>query len=90
MTENFEVRPWGTWQVLDTGDGWKVKRIDVLPGQRLSYQTHEFRAEHWVVVSGTATCTIDGRDRRRRARVSSSSSRSGPRTGSPTPTTRIS
>ena len=60
MTENFEVRPWGTWQVLDSGEGWKVKRIEVRPGHRLSYQTHEFRAEHWVVVSGTATCTIDG------------------------------
>ena len=60
MTQNFEVRPWGSWQVLDTGEGWKAKRIDVLPGQRLSYQTHEFRAEHWVVVSGTATCIIEG------------------------------
>ena len=61
MTENFEVRPWGTWQVLDSGEGWKVKRIEVRPGHRLSYQTHEFRAEHWVVVSGTA----DLRHRRR-------------------------
>ena len=46
--------------MLDSGDGWKVKRIEVRPGHRLSYQTHEFRAEHWVVVSGTATC-IDRR-----------------------------
>ena len=61
MTQDFEVRPWGTWQVLDSGDGWKVKRIEVRPGHRLSYQTHEFRAEHWVVVAGVATCTIDGR-----------------------------
>jgi len=61
MTKDFEVRPWGTWQVLDTGDGWKVKRIEVRPGHRLSYQTHAQRAEHWVVVAGTATCTIDGR-----------------------------
>jgi len=59
MTESFEVRPWGTWQVLDSGDGWKVKRIEVRPGHRLSYQTHELREEHWFVVSGTATCLVD-------------------------------
>ena len=62
MTQDFEVRPWGTWQVLDSGDGWKVKRIEVKPGHRLSYQTHAHRAEHWVVVAGVATCTIDGRN----------------------------
>jgi mannose-6-phosphate isomerase-like protein (cupin superfamily) len=56
----FENRPWGSWQVLDEGDGFKVKRIDVNPHSRLSYQTHEHRAEHWVVVSGKATCLIDG------------------------------
>ena len=61
MTQDFEVRPWGTWQVLDSAEGWKVKRIEVRPGHRLSYQTHEFRAEHWVVVAGVATCTIDDR-----------------------------
>jgi mannose-6-phosphate isomerase-like protein (cupin superfamily) len=46
--------------VLDEGRGYKVKRIQVHPGQRLSYQTHEHRAEHWTVVQGTATCTLDG------------------------------
>ena len=54
-----ENRPWGSWHVLEEGDGYKVKRIVVDPGCRLSYQRHELRAEHWVVVSGTATCTID-------------------------------
>lgn len=53
-------RPWGSWQVLDAGDGYKVKRIVVRPGRRLSYQTHEHRSEHWLVVSGVATCTLDG------------------------------
>ncbi|QIG43359.1 cupin domain-containing protein [Nocardioides anomalus] len=51
-------RPWGSWHVLDEGDGYKVKRIQVDPDRRLSYQTHQFRAEHWFVVSGTATCVI--------------------------------
>ncbi|MCY7394811.1 MAG: phosphomannose isomerase type II C-terminal cupin domain [Nocardioides sp.] len=62
MTGEFENRPWGAWFVLDEGEGYKVKRIEVLPGQRLSYQTHEHRAEHWVVVSGTATCVVDGEE----------------------------
>ena len=42
------------------GAGYKVKRIEVLPHQRLSYQTHAHRAEHWVVVSGKATCVLEG------------------------------
>jgi mannose-6-phosphate isomerase len=55
-----EQRPWGAWYVLDEGPGYKVKRIEVRPGSRLSYQTHERRSEHWTVVQGTATCTLDG------------------------------
>jgi mannose-6-phosphate isomerase-like protein (cupin superfamily) len=47
--------------VLDVGEGYKVKRIHVAPGARLSYQTHEHRSEHWVVVSGEATCVIEGK-----------------------------
>ena len=54
-------RPWGSWHVLDAGQGYKVKRIEVQPGHRLSYQTHEHRSEHWLVVSGVATCVVDGR-----------------------------
>jgi mannose-6-phosphate isomerase-like protein (cupin superfamily) len=58
----FERRPWGTFTVLDEGDNYKVKRIEVLPGKRLSYQRHSHRAEHWVVVQGTARVTLDGRE----------------------------
>jgi mannose-6-phosphate isomerase len=47
-----DQRPWGAWYALDRGDGYQVKRIVVNPGQRLSYQTHRRRAEHWVVVDG--------------------------------------
>lgn len=54
-----EQRPWGAWHVLDQGAGYKVKRIEVRPGHRLSYQFHEQRSEHWTVVRGTATCTLD-------------------------------
>lgn len=58
----FDRRPWGTYEVLDEGDTFKVKRIEVLPGKRLSYQKHSQRAEHWVVVEGTAKVTLDGRE----------------------------
>ena len=56
----FDRRPWGTFTVLDEADGFKVKRIEVLPGKRLSYQQHAQRAEHWFVVEGTAKVTLDG------------------------------
>lgn len=58
----FDRRPWGTFTVLDEGDDFKVKRIEVLPGKRLSYQKHAQRAEHWFVVQGTAKVTLDDRD----------------------------
>ena len=58
----FDRRPWGTFTVLDEGEGYKVKRIEVLAGKRLSYQRHARRAEHWVVVAGAARVTLDGRD----------------------------
>lgn len=58
----FDRRPWGTFTVLDEGDNFKVKRIEVLSGKRLSYQKHSQRAEHWVVVQGTAKVTLDDRD----------------------------
>src|SRR5215213_11561948 len=58
----FDRRPWGTYTVLEEGTTFKVKRIEVLPGKRLSYQKHSQRAEHWVVVEGTAKVTLDGRD----------------------------
>jgi len=55
----FDERPWGNYMVLDEADGFKVKRIEVLPGKRLSYQKHAQRAEHWFVVAGTAKVTLD-------------------------------
>lgn len=48
------VRPWGRWRVLDEGAGYKVKMLEVLPGQRLSLQYHRYRSEHWVVAAGRA------------------------------------
>ncbi|WAP68997.1 mannose-1-phosphate guanylyltransferase/mannose-6-phosphate isomerase [Jiella pelagia] len=53
-------RPWGWYQRIDIGDRFQVKHICVKPGGRLSLQRHHHRAEHWVVVHGTAEVTIDG------------------------------
>jgi mannose-1-phosphate guanylyltransferase/mannose-6-phosphate isomerase len=50
-------RPWGYYESIDTGERFQVKRIMVKPGEALSLQLHRHRAEHWVVVSGTATVT---------------------------------
>jgi mannose-1-phosphate guanylyltransferase/mannose-6-phosphate isomerase len=53
-------RPWGSYTVLEEGPGFKIKRIDVAPGGRLSLQRHQHRSEHWVVIEGAATVTSDG------------------------------
>ncbi|NJK35928.1 MAG: cupin domain-containing protein [Oscillatoriales cyanobacterium SM2_2_1] len=50
-------RPWGSFTVLEEGKGYKIKRIEVRPGHRLSLQMHHHRSEHWIVVSGTAKVT---------------------------------
>lgn len=55
-----EERPWGAFFVLADLPNTKVKIIRVKPGERLSYQSHEQRAEHWIVTSGVAEVTING------------------------------
>ena len=62
MSATSDERPWGNYTVLDDAADHKVKRIVVTPGKRLSYQTHAQRAEHWFVVRGTGTVTLDGTD----------------------------
>ena len=57
-TSHEVCRPWGSYRNLSRGSGWKVKRIMVKPGGRLSLQTHAKRAETWVVASGEALVTI--------------------------------
>ena len=54
-------RPWGWYQRIDIGDRFQVKRIMVHPGEKLSLQKHHHRAEHWIVVKGTAEVTVDER-----------------------------
>jgi mannose-6-phosphate isomerase len=59
-----DERPWGRYEVLEDASTHKVKRIEVLPGRRLSYQRHVHRAEHWFVVRGSGEVTLDGVTRR--------------------------
>ena len=54
-------RPWGWYRIIDEGENYKVKNIEVKPGCKLSLQMHHHRAEHWVVVSGTAVVTLDNK-----------------------------
>ena len=77
-------RPWGYYDSIDRGERFQVKRIVVRPGGTLSLQKHHHRAEHWVVVRGTAEVTDRiGRQSRARERVRSTF-RSAPSTASPT------
>jgi mannose-1-phosphate guanylyltransferase/mannose-6-phosphate isomerase len=56
-------RPWGYYESIDAGDRFQVKRIVVSPGGMLSLQKHKHRAEHWVIVRGTAEVTLDDKTR---------------------------
>ncbi len=56
------ARPWGRFFILDERETHKVKRIEVLPGSRLSYQMHRQRAEHWFIVCGRAKVTLNGKE----------------------------
>ncbi len=55
----ISIKPWGSYCVLDQKNNYKVKRIDVNPHEALSLQLHYHRSEHWIIVSGIATITID-------------------------------
>jgi len=56
------ARPWGTYKILTETDRYKIKKITIEPGKRLSLQYHHHRTEHWIVVQGTALVTLDGKE----------------------------
>jgi mannose-6-phosphate isomerase len=60
MTAEHDERPWGDYTVLDEAPDYKVKRITVIAGKRLSYQRHARREEHWLVVHGAGRVTLEG------------------------------
>tara|TARA_B100001250_G_C19087513_1_gene481174 strand:+ start:62 stop:406 length:345 start_codon:yes stop_codon:yes gene_type:complete len=57
-----EERPWGWHEVIDQGNRYKVKIIQVNPGQKLSLQRHHHRSEHWVIVEGVALVQIEDKE----------------------------
>ncbi len=57
-----QSRPWGSFSTLEEGNDYKIKRIEVKPGHRLSLQMHHHRSEHWIVVSGTAKVICGDRE----------------------------
>ncbi|MEK6302463.1 MAG: phosphomannose isomerase type II C-terminal cupin domain [Acidobacteriota bacterium] len=67
MAIEVDIRPWGSFEVLAEGTGYKVKRIEVLPRHRLSLQMHDSRSEHWVIVAGEALVTLGEQELKLRA-----------------------
>tara|TARA_B100000963_G_C22562704_1_gene642194 strand:+ start:958 stop:1305 length:348 start_codon:yes stop_codon:yes gene_type:complete len=61
MSIEMEERPWGRFFVLHDEPKYKLKRIEVDPGERLSYQYHQNRSEVWIIVEGIGTITLDGK-----------------------------
>jgi mannose-6-phosphate isomerase len=55
-----EAKPWGSYTILDAGPGFQVKRITVLPGAKVSLQSHRHRYERWTVVKGLGNATVEG------------------------------
>ena len=54
------MRPWGRWEVLDYDQGYKVKRLEIIPGEAISMQFHHHRSEHWTIVQGEGKVIVDG------------------------------
>ena len=54
-------KPWGSFEILNSGKNYLVKKINVIPGGVLSLQSHEHRSEHWIVAKGAAQVTIDSK-----------------------------
>ena len=60
FSHNKQFRPWGSYKTINSGEKWLVKEIIVKSGEKLSLQSHSHRAEHWIVVNGTALAEVDG------------------------------
>ena len=62
ITHTRQYRPWGFFDVLGEGPGFQIKHLSLNPGAKISLQKHDHRAEHWVVVSGSAQVMCDDRE----------------------------
>ncbi len=58
---HFEERPWGNYTILHADENCQVKQLVVHPGKRISLQSHQFRAEHWFIVSSQGVAELDGK-----------------------------
>ena len=58
---SIEVRPWGSYRVIETHELFQIKQLVVFPNSRLSLQSHEYRAEHWFVLAGSAKVEVNDR-----------------------------
>jgi mannose-6-phosphate isomerase len=63
VNQSIVERPWGSYEVLYEADTYKVKRVIVKSGKRISYQYHQNRSEHWTIVQGTGNFILDGMNR---------------------------
>jgi len=59
---NHEERPWGSFTVLHTDSDYQLKKLEVNPGMRLSLQSHNYRAEHWFIVSGSGLVQLENEE----------------------------
>ena len=62
MKKNRRKFPWGYTEILTEGESYKVKRVSIIPNSRQSYQSHEYRAESWMIVSGKGKITIEDKE----------------------------
>ena len=60
--KSFEIRPWGEFHILSEQEDFKIKKIIIYPGQRISYQFHNKRSELWMVIKGYLSVIIDGKE----------------------------
>tara|TARA_B100001758_G_C18234929_1_gene517396 strand:- start:412 stop:771 length:360 start_codon:yes stop_codon:yes gene_type:complete len=61
---NDSIRPWGRYFIIDDNSSYKIKRIEVEPKSRLSYQFHKKRSETWIIIQGEGVVTIEGKDQK--------------------------
>ena len=62
MEDDKIKKPWGSFEIIKEENGYKIKKLIVLPGKRLSLQKHKQRKEHWIVVKGTAKVVLEDKE----------------------------
>ncbi len=60
--KSFEIRPWGEFHILSEGEDFKIKKIIINPGKRMSYQFHNKRSEFWIIIKGSLSVILDDKE----------------------------